>query len=436
MTLGEHLFKKIMGATIGAVVIAATGLVGGLPAAQAAPALYFPFPAGVSHTVTNYSHPNDGLSNNAVDIGMSYGDAISASAGGKVIIAGLDNNPRPDVNGNEVMIDHGGNYCTQYGHLSSVAVKVGQYVSPGTYLGGAGDTGLAYGIHLHWNLVQCSNRAAVFGPVATVENPSASYWTGKVLTSQNGAKSPGADGERVSDFSGDGQSDVLGVDGNGDFWFYPHNGNGLSARTKIGSGWANHKHVMSADWSGDGAADVLGVDPAGDLWYYPNNNYQLSSPRKIGSGWGNFLHVAAADWSGDGQADVIGVDANGDLWYYAHSGTGLSAPVKIGSGWANFKQMAAADWSGDGHADVIGVDANGDLWYYGHNGNGLSAGVKIGSGWANHKQMIASDWSGDDQADILGVDANGDLWYYAHNGNGLSAGVKIGSGWSTFRHIM
>ncbi len=187
--------------------------------------------------------------------------------------------------------------------------------------------------------------------------------------------------DHVSDFSGDGYADVLGVDSGGLLWYYPNNGLQLSPRGQIGHGWGTFKHVMAADYSGDGYADVLGVDSAGQLWYYPNNGLQLSPRGQIGHGWGTFKHVIAADYSGDGHADVLGVDSAGLLWYYPNNGLQLSAPVQIGHGWGTFKHVNAVDFSGDGHADVIGVDSAGLLWYYPNNGLQLSAPVQIGHGW-------------------------------------------------------
>ena len=432
------LLRRSIAVTLAAVLVAGLGSLVPAESAHAAPGAPFklPYRVGAAYTISQspgggWSH-NDDYNRHAVDFSMSEGTQVVASAAGRVYSEGW----MTGGGGITVLIDHGNNRCSQYAHLSSTIINNGQWVAQGQHIAYSGATGNVSGAHLHWNIVDCITKKSREIP-NSVESGT-SYPAGTAPVSQNSLSTglPGADGERVSDFSGDGASDVLGVDGNGDFWYYPHNGAGLSARSKIGSGWANFKHVMAADWSGDGAADVIGVDAAGNLLYYPNNSYQLSSPTQIGTGWANFEHVMAADWSGDGAADVIGVDANGDLWYYAHNGTGLSAPTKIGSGWANHKQVMAADWSGDGQADILGVDANGDLWYYAHNGTGLSAPTKIGSGWANHKQAIASDWSGDGQADILGVDANGDLWYYAHNGTGLSAPTKIGNGWATFKHIM
>ncbi|WP_238402582.1 FG-GAP-like repeat-containing protein [Cellulomonas sp. H30R-01] len=229
----------------------------------------------------------------------------------------------------------------------------------------------------------------------------------------------------AADWSGDAHADVLGVDVRGDVWYYPHNGNGLTARAKIGSGLATFTHVMAADYSGDGKADVVGVDSAGRLWYYPHNGNSLSTPVQIGSGWATFTHVTAGDWNRDGRADILGVDADGLLWVYTNVGLALPSRVQIGSGWGSFTYVLAADYSGDGHADVVGVDSSGRLWYYPHNGPGLSAPVQIGVGWGTFKEVMAADWSGDGRADIIGVDSAGSTWVYENKGLSLPGRVAI-----------
>lgn len=51
-----------------------------------------------------------------------------------------------------VIIDHGGNYKTLYGHLSSISVVPGQTVVQGTPIGGVGSTGNSTGPHLHFEI--------------------------------------------------------------------------------------------------------------------------------------------------------------------------------------------------------------------------------------------------------------------------------------------
>ena len=65
-----------------------------------------------------------GRMHEGIDIGASYGSAIHAAASGTVIYCGWESGY-----GNLVVIDHGGNLATAYGHQSSIAVACGQQVS-------------------------------------------------------------------------------------------------------------------------------------------------------------------------------------------------------------------------------------------------------------------------------------------------------------------
>jgi hypothetical protein len=283
----------------------------------------------------------------------------------------------------------------------------------------------------------------------TVRNPYADNNAGNLGRNDNAEMSgytfiryKKVTGERVSDFSGDGHADVLGVTADGTLTYYPNNNLTISSSTArpLGTNWDSFRHVMAADFSGDGAADVLGVNADGALMYYPNNNYTISpsTARQLGTGWGSFSQVMAADFSGDGHADVLGVNATGDLLYYPNNGLALSPPVRIGTEWSTFSHVMAADFSGDGHADVLGVNATGDLLYYPNNGLALSSPTRIGIGWGTFSHVFASDFSGDGHADVLGVNAAGNLMYYPNNNLSLSSSTarQLAPGWKSFRHAM
>ena len=84
-----------------------------------------------------------------LDIGAAYGASIVAADGGTVTIAGVNGGY-----GNCVMIDHGNGYYTLYGHMSSIAVSLGQTVSKGSTIGYVGSTGVSTGPHLHFEIRQ------------------------------------------------------------------------------------------------------------------------------------------------------------------------------------------------------------------------------------------------------------------------------------------
>lgn len=83
----------------------------------------------------------------AIDIACSYGTPIVASASGKVIVAGWYY-----TYGKAVVIDHGNGVQTLYGHNSTLNVSVGDYVSQGQVIAGAGSTGYSTGNHCHFEV--------------------------------------------------------------------------------------------------------------------------------------------------------------------------------------------------------------------------------------------------------------------------------------------
>ena len=74
-------------------------------------------------------------------------DCIIAADGGTITVSTYDGGY-----GNYVIVDHGGNNFTLYGHCSALAVKVGDYVSQGQTIAYVGSTGNSTGPHLHFEI--------------------------------------------------------------------------------------------------------------------------------------------------------------------------------------------------------------------------------------------------------------------------------------------
>lgn len=80
-----------------------------------------------------------------IDIAAPTGAVVVASLGGRVAAIGTG-----DDIGKFIRIQHARGLQTVYGHLSSVNVKKGQFVSPRQPIGKVGMTGRATGPHLHF----------------------------------------------------------------------------------------------------------------------------------------------------------------------------------------------------------------------------------------------------------------------------------------------
>ena len=82
-----------------------------------------------------------------VDLAADYGDPIYAAAAGTVTYAGWISGY-----GNTVMINHGGDLYTLYGHNQELLVSVGQSVPQGFVIARAGSTGNSTGPHCHFEV--------------------------------------------------------------------------------------------------------------------------------------------------------------------------------------------------------------------------------------------------------------------------------------------
>jgi murein DD-endopeptidase MepM/ murein hydrolase activator NlpD len=81
------------------------------------------------------------------DFRAPIGAAVPATAPGRVTIAAYTGGY-----GNMVEIDHGNGVVTRYGHMSEIAVTVGEKVKKGETVGRVGTTGRSTGPHLHYEV--------------------------------------------------------------------------------------------------------------------------------------------------------------------------------------------------------------------------------------------------------------------------------------------
>ena len=169
---------------------------------------------------------------------------------------------------------------------------------------------------------------------AVAEGSSTTYlghigWGWHVMTALT---SPG-------DWDGDGSPDVLARDGAGILWMYRGDGVGgwLPGRVQVGWEWNEMTAIFSGhDFNGDGPSDVLARDANGNLWLYPGNGFGGWKARiLIGWGWEVMDLIAApGDFTYDGftpnnwnkgyhgKGDVIARDRSGTMWLYTGNGTG------------------------------------------------------------------------------------------------------------------
>jgi murein DD-endopeptidase MepM/ murein hydrolase activator NlpD len=126
----------------------APGIAGDLTLAADAPSMW-PVEGKVGSSFGEREDPfnGEGRFHSGIDIEAAYGTPVRATADGEVSDAAMGSGY-----GREVVLTHGHDLMTVYGHLSAIAVLPGQHVTRGEVIGYVGQSGRATGPHLHYEV--------------------------------------------------------------------------------------------------------------------------------------------------------------------------------------------------------------------------------------------------------------------------------------------
>ncbi|EFL18685.1 M23 family metallopeptidase [Streptomyces sp. C] len=142
-------------------------------AAPAAPAAASGFTAPVSGGVSTQYRTSGAMWSSGYHTGVDFiastGTTIRAVGAGTVVSAGWGG-----AYGNEVVIKHADGKYSQYGHLSSLSVSVGQSVTGGQTIGLSGATGNVTGPHLHFEIRTGPSYGSDIDPLAYLRSKGVS----------------------------------------------------------------------------------------------------------------------------------------------------------------------------------------------------------------------------------------------------------------------
>lgn len=94
------------------------------------------------HPILHVARPHEGI-----DVQAPMGAPIQAPAGGRVVKTGWESGY-----GNVIIIDHGYGLQTKFAHCSKIEARTGQVVKRSDVIAYVGNTGLATGPHLHYEV--------------------------------------------------------------------------------------------------------------------------------------------------------------------------------------------------------------------------------------------------------------------------------------------
>ncbi|EEP71893.1 hypothetical protein MCAG_02220 [Micromonospora sp. ATCC 39149] len=257
----------------------------------------------------------------------------------------------------------------------------------------------------------------------------------------------------VTDYDGDGKSDVVGRV-NDELWTWSNASSVgtplVVAADKLGVNWDSLPRIAPADFDGDGRTDIVGYSSNSDeLWWVPNTTPaggmpQRGTSKKVSSGWGGITKQMIADYNSDGKPDILGRGSNNVMYVWLNTSTvgnpSVGSLVPLGTAWDTLPTTTTADFDSDGRADIVGFSISGDKFWWvpnttpagGTPSRGTSQEVAAGFATATDKRVV--DYNGDGRPDVL-AQIGDELWVWPNTstpGNpSVGPKVSLGLAWNT-----
>ena len=274
--------------------------------------------------------------------------------------------------------------------------------------------------------------AGTYHATITFTNTSSGGSTGRTATLTITAPLPDAPTCRMasglSDFGGDGRSDLLFRRTDGQLTLYQMNGLQIASNQAIGAIGVDWTLTAAADFNGDGKADMLFRRNDGTLFLYLMNGPQIVAAQALGAIGTDWEFVGAEDFDGDGRADMMfRRTSDGMLALYLMNGFQVVGAQLLGSVGTDWRVRGVRDFNGDGRADLLFRRNDGMLALYLMNGFQVVAAQLIGAVGTDWDLQGVRDFNGDGKADMLFRRSDGTVSLYLMDGFRILAAQVLGA---------
>ena len=232
---------------------------------------------------------------------------------------------------------------------------------------------------------------------------------------------------RTHDFNGNGTSDIIWRDGNGNVAFWLMSAAAVSSSGGYGGVPSTWSIVGQRDFNGDGTADLLWRDNLGNTAMWFMNGAQIASSSSVANIPASWTVAAVADFNGDGIGDILWRDGSGNLAVWLMNGAAVISSAGLGNLPLTWNVVGTGDFNGDGKADVLWRDnlGNTSIWFF--NGTQVFASYGVGNIPISWSVAGTGDFNVDGMSDIVWRDNLGNTSVWLMNGANVSAAGGLGT---------
>ena len=168
----------------------------------------------------------------------------------------------------------------------------------------------------------------------------------------------------------------------------------------------NHLLMPVSDFDGDGRTDISVFRPSNGVWYVTRSSNNAFYAQAFGFGTDK---PTPGDFDGDGLTDIA-VYRDG-IWHISNSSNGTYRAEQFGI--AN-DVPTAADYDGDGRTDLAVYRSSTGIWYIRQSSNNAFRALQFG---ISTDRTVVGDYDGDGLADIAVWRPSTGVWHIMQSSN-------------------
>ena len=217
---------------------------------------------------------------------------------------------------------------------------------------------------------------------------------------------------QVSDFDGDGRTDLSVYTPNSGLWQIESSSNSSFRATNFG---LSEDKLVTGDYDGDGKSDIAIWRPTTGVWWILGSSGGLQT---TSFGLSTDIPVPA-DYDSDGKIDIAVWRPSTGIWYILQSTLGFKA---FSWGLSEDKPVVG-DFEGDGKADITVYRPSTGVWYIMQSSSSLLKAAAFGLA---SDEPLSADFDGDGKNDFAVYRPSEGNWYVLNSSNNQVVINKFG----------
>jgi hypothetical protein len=219
---------------------------------------------------------------------------------------------------------------------------------------------------------------------------------------------------KVSDFDGDGRTDLSVFRSSNGNWDIEQSSNGATSTVNFG---LTGDVITPGDFDGDGVIDLAIYRPSTGTWWIRRST-NPSNFQAVQFGISTDIPMAA-DYDADGKTDIAVWRPSTGVWYILQSSLG----IRITQWGLSTDKPVRGDFEGDGKADIAVWRPSNGVWYILQS----SSSIPMYGAWgSNGDKPLAADFDGNGISDLAVYRPSNGVWYILDPATGVFRGIGWG----------